>query len=140
MPSDVEQTAAAELPGEPDSPAAAPPDEGMAPVLSDLRQLSAEAKAYVRAELAFQKSRARVLGQGGRSMALYGLFALIFVVFALGALTVGLLLALTPLVTAWGATAIVVGLWAVIAVFCGLRALATWRRVQQALAGEDQPA
>jgi len=118
-----------------DDSAAAP--AGMAPLLDDLRQLAGEARTMAAAELAFQQARAQVAAAGARNLALFGLFALIFVVFALGALTIGLLLALTPLVTAWGATAIVVGGLGLAAALCLRGALAGWRRIRGAFVNDQ---
>lgn len=109
--------------------------EGVAPLLADLRELAGEARDYAAAELALQTSRVRTVGIGVRRMALFGVFALMFVIFAIGGLTVGLLLALTPLVTAWGATAIVVGLWVLIALGCVRAAMGAWARMRRSIAG-----
>ena len=91
---------------------------GIAGLVADVRALAADAKNLAEAELAYQTSRARVAGAAARNMAIYGVAAFVLAFFALGALTVGLLLALTPLVTAWGATAIVVGVLALAAFGC----------------------
>lgn len=118
---------------DPAGPAA--PREGVAPLFEDLRQLGDEARDYLGAEIAFQKARGKVVAGGLRKLALLGLCAFTFAVFALGALTVGLLIALTPLVTAWGATAIVAGLLALGAAVCLRTALRAWRRMVGALGG-----
>ncbi len=68
-----------------------------------------DGKTYAQAEFAFQKSRLAFTADRGKSAALLGLFALGFVHLALIGLVVGALFALTPHVTAWGATAIVTG-------------------------------
>jgi hypothetical protein len=60
------------------------------------------------------------------------------VFFALMALTVGLLIALTPLVTAWGATAIVFGGLLVVAACCALLATGRWRRMTAMLSDEGE--
>lgn len=77
-------------------------------LVDDVRSLIDDGRTLIEAELAFQKSRAAYAGNGIKSIALFGALAGVLAVFALFALVVGLLLALTPLVTAWGATAIVV--------------------------------
>ena len=101
----------------------------MAPLFDDLRQFADEARAYAGAELAFQKARGRVVATGVRRLALLGVCAFVFAVFALGALVVGLLLALTPLVTAWGATAIVAGGLVLAALVSVRGAVGAWRRM-----------
>lgn len=119
-----------------ETPATAEGDSGFMPLIAELRLLLQDATTFARSEIAYQTSRARVVGAGLRNIALLALFALIFVVFALGGLTVGLLLALTPLVTAWGATAIVVGTLLLGAALCLLAGLGSWRRMKRRLAGE----
>ena len=119
------------------SATAAEPEGGVQPLIAELRLLAGDAASFLRSEVSFQTARARVAGLGLRKVALGAVFAFVFVVFALGGLTVGLLLALTPLVTAWGATAIVVGLLLLGAAGCGLVALRAWRQMLRALTGED---
>lgn len=68
-----------------------------------------DGRTYVEAELAFQKTRAKLAGRlAGGSLGLVVL-ALILLHIALLALAVGLVIALAPLVTIWGAVLIVVG-------------------------------
>lgn len=110
---------------------------GLTGLVADVRQLAADAKTLAEAELAYQASRAKVAGSAARNMALFGVAAFVLAFFALGALTVGLLLALTPLVTAWGATAIVVGLLALGALACVMAVMATLKRLRAAISGAD---
>lgn len=114
-------------------------DGGITPLIAELRLLVQDVAGVARSEIAYQTTRARVLGAGVRTIALALLFALIFVIFALGGLTVGLLLALTPLVTAWGATAIVVGALLVGAGLCLWVGLGSWRRVKRLLGSNTRP-
>ena len=109
---------------------------GMRPLLDDLQHLGGEARAAAAAEFAFQAARAGVIAAGSRNIALCVVFALVFVIFALGTLAIGRLLALTPLVTAWGATAIVVGLLGLAAALCLRGALSSWRRMRRAIFGK----
>ncbi|MBC2650533.1 phage holin family protein [Novosphingobium aerophilum] len=126
---------------DPDPAEAASPRDGVAPLIDDLRQFADEARAYAAAEVAFQKARGKVVALGLRRLALLGFCALSFAVFALGALVVGLLLALTPLVTAWGATAIVAGLLVLAALLSVRSAMGVWRRMVRVLTTEgDDPA
>ncbi len=119
---------------EPDDAETAGADDGISSVIADVRQLAADAKSLAEAELAYQTSRAQFAGQAAGRIALYGLVALVLAVFALGALVVGLLIALTPLVTAWGATAIVAGGLALVALLCVMLAKAKWTRAKAAIA------
>lgn len=75
----------------------------------DLTALVEDARTYAEAEIAFQKTRASLAGKRtGRALVLLVL-ALLLLHLALIALAVGLVIALAPLVTIWGAIAIVVG-------------------------------
>lgn len=87
--------------------------------------------------MAYRKAQAQVAAKGVRDIALYGLIALIVAVFGLGALVVGLLMALAPLVTAWGATAIVAGGLFLVAVLLALLAKAKWVRMMALLSDRD---
>ncbi len=69
-----------------------------------------DGRTYAEAELAFQKTRASLAGRKIGGAIAFGILALIFLHLALIALAVGLVIALEPLVTIWGAIAIVVGL------------------------------
>jgi len=101
---------------------------GVSPLIDELRQIGLDARTYAEAELAYQKSRAAVAASGARTVALLGLAAFVLAFFALGALTVGLLLALVPVVGAFGATALVAGGLVLAAVACVLLAGARWKR------------
>lgn len=75
----------------------------------DVAALVEDARTYAEAELAFQKTRASLAGKlAGRALVLLVL-ALVLLHIALIALAVGAVIALAPLVTIWGAIAIVVG-------------------------------
>lgn len=77
---------------------------------SDVEALIADGKTYLEAELAFQKSRAGYTADGAKWTAIYGAAALGLIHLALIALTVGVLIALAPLIGPWLATAVVVAL------------------------------
>ena len=104
----------------------------------DLRQLADDARALAEAELAYQKSRAAYAGQEARRIAVLGLLVAVLAFFALMALTLGLVLALTPMLTAWGATAAVCGGLLVIAMLCALLAAMRWKRLTATLSDEAQ--
>lgn len=82
----------------------------------DVIALLDDGKTYVQAEIAFQKTRAAFTLEKGKWGAAYLAGALALLHLALVALVVGLLIALSPLLTPWGATAVVVGLLAIGAV------------------------
>lgn len=86
---------------------AAPP---RASLTEDILSLVEDGKTYAEAELNFQKSRIFFVANRSKSAALYVAFALGFVHLALVALVLGGLLALTPVIGAFGATVLVVGI------------------------------
>ena len=103
--------------------AASPPfDES---ITEELAALIDDGKTYVEAELAFQKTRVTIAGKSvGIALGL-AVVALILLHIAFLALAVGLVIALQPLVSIWGAIAIVVG---GLLLLTGLLALAALKR------------
>ncbi|WP_375289788.1 phage holin family protein [Qipengyuania sp.] len=77
-------------------------------LIDDVEALFEDGKTYLEAEVAFQKSRAGFAGNRLKFAAVYGAMAFGFLHLALIALTVGIVIALTPVVGPWLATAIVV--------------------------------
>ena len=73
----------------------------------DLAALFEDGKTYAEAEVAFQKSRAAYAANRLKSAVVFGLGAFGVFHLALIALTVGVVIALVPLVGPWAATAIV---------------------------------
>ena len=129
-------------------PAALPEDTGPAgyegeepdrSLLEDVEALIEDGKTYLEAELAFQKTRAAFVAQGAKGIAGFGALAAGLAVLALIDLTVGLILALTPLITAWGATAVVVGALLIGAWLCVRSALKRWRAISAAASGRSAP-
>ncbi|MEW9853947.1 phage holin family protein [Novosphingobium sp. M1R2S20] len=123
-------------------------DPAAAPLLSearerslneDLQQLAQDARAYAEAEFQFQKSRAAYTANSAKSIAVLGIAALVVLFFAAIALVVGLVIALAPLLTAWGSTALVtLGLLG-LAGFLLLRAKKRYDRMM-AVVGEEKAA
>ncbi len=95
----------------------------------DLRELIDQGKVLAEAELAWQKSRAAFAGSQAGGIALLAALAMALAFFALMALTFGLVLALAPLLTAWGAMGAVAGGLLLAALFCGAAASLRVRRV-----------
>lgn len=116
-----------------------PPDAGERSLKEDIRQFASDARALAEAEAAYQKSRAAFAGQEAKSIAISGLLAAVLVFFALMAVTVGLVFALTPLITAWGATAVVAGTLLAIAAALALGAARRWKRMTSLLIDEPKP-
>jgi uncharacterized membrane protein YqjE len=99
----------------------------------DVRGLMDDGFAAVEAEFAYQKARVSFAAQSIKSIAIFGILAAVIAFFSLVALTVGLVIALTPLLTAWGATAAVVTAYLAVAAICAFSAAARWRRMMIAL-------
>ncbi|MGN6357274.1 MAG: phage holin family protein [Novosphingobium sp.] len=111
--------------------AADPADRSL---LDDLRLLAGDARTLAEAEFAYQKSRAQVFGSGIGKILGLAVGALLLVGLALVGLTVGLIIALTPSITAWGATAVVVGVLIVLAGTAALWAKSLWTRLTDLVA------
>lgn len=75
----------------------------------ELAALIDDGKTYAEAEIAYQKSRLAFAADRGKSAALLLFFALSFIHLALIGIVIGLIIALTPQLTALGATGVVVG-------------------------------
>lgn len=76
---------------------------------AELAAIIDDARNYAEAEVAFQKTRARFAGKNVGTAAILLIVAVITLHIAVLALAVGMVIALQPLVTIWGAIAIVVG-------------------------------
>lgn len=103
-------------------------------LVEDLRQLANDGRTLLEAELAYQKSRAALAGQGAKSVAGWGALALVLVLFALMALTFGLVLALASVIGPWWATLVSVLVLLAAAGLSGLVAARRWQRVSGQLA------
>lgn len=110
-------------------------DEQSAPVGSlseDVVALFEDGKTYVAAEIAFQKTRLAFAADRGKSGILLGVSALAVLHLALIALVVGLIFALSPLITPWGATALVVGILFAAAIMLALKAKTRFENITAA--------
>lgn len=132
--------------GEPDSPDEAAPaaDDGERDERSlydDVEALIDDGKTYFEAEIAYQKTRAAYVADKAKSALVFGAVAAAFAVLALIGLTVGLILALTPWLTAWGASALVVGLLTIGALLAARAAGQRWKGLMAAIdTGKDEAA
>lgn len=128
------------LPEVPETPA--PAEEGEVSELRSLRDdveaLIEDGKTYLETELVYQKTRAAFVADRAKDAVIYGALAAALGVLALIGLTVGLIIALAPLLTAWGASAVVVGLLVVTAWFFLRAASARWNRLMQAIDTEPE--
>lgn len=112
--------------------------EELRSLLDDLRALIEDGRTYLEAELVYQKTRAAFVADRAKAAALFGVAAGVIGFVALIALAVGLIFALTPLLTAWGATALVVVLLAMVALVCVRMAARSWSQIAAALAEEQE--
>jgi uncharacterized membrane protein YqjE len=116
-----------------DPPPLTKDDPATRSLVGDVRQLVEDGRTLLEAELAYQKSRALVAGEAAKGVAGWGALALALVFFALMALVLGLVLALTPLLGALGATAAVVFGVLAAAALCGWIASKRWERASAQL-------
>jgi uncharacterized membrane protein YqjE len=122
----------------PEAVAAAHEPSGFTALKDDVTALVEDARTYAVAEIAFQKVRAGLAGKSAARAALWLVLALVLLNLALIALAVGVVIALAPLVTIWGAIAIVVGvLLAAVAVLV-IRAAAEGRSIAAMFADEGE--
>ncbi|MCL6251135.1 phage holin family protein [Altererythrobacter sp. KTW20L] len=110
-------------------------------LLDDLEDLLFDARTWLDAELTYQKTRAAFVVGSFKRTILMGAVGAVFALFAMVGLTVGLIIALTPLVTAWGSTAIVAGGLFLAAYLAVRRAGTAWSDMMDAIneTGTDDP-
>lgn len=121
---------------------ALPPPEGERDersLMEDVEALIEDGKTYLQAEIAYQKTRAAFVADKAKAAVLYGAIAASFAVLALIGLTVGLIIALTPWLTAWGASALVVALLLIGAYLAVRAASKQWTRLMAAIQTEPKP-
>lgn len=111
----------------PDPAADAESEGGFAGLKDDITTLVDDARTYAAAEIAFQKTRASLAGKTAGRAAVFLVLALVLLNLALIALAVGAVIALAPLVTIWGAIAIVVGVLLLGVALLVMRAVAEGR-------------
>lgn len=123
---------------------AAASDEDLGPephfeegIVDEVSHVVDDGIAYAQAEIAFQKTRASLAGKSAGFAAVYLIVALVVFHIALLALAVGLVMALAPLVTIWGAIAIVVGTLLLLTAWLGLKAKGQADRISALFASED---
>lgn len=99
----------------------------------DLRDLVDHGLALARAEADLQKARGRYAAGRAKWIALLGALSAALAFFALVALTVGMVIALSPLIGAIGATLAVFGTLLLLALICAWTAAGQWKRMLAAL-------
>jgi len=120
------------MPDDGSTPAAAGDAEAGArrSLFDDFEALIDDGRTYFHAELTYQKSRAGFVANRLKLAIAFGAVAAFFAMLATIGLTVGLILALAPLITAWGATAVVVLALLLIALLLLRRAGRAWDEIR----------
>ncbi|HEY7807249.1 MAG TPA: phage holin family protein [Croceibacterium sp.] len=106
-------------------------------LIDDVEVLIEDGKTYLEAELNYQKTRALFVGDRVKGTVLFALVGFVFAWMALIALTVGLIIALTPPLSAWGATAVVVIVWLLIAAIALTIAAGRWKELGKAFEPDE---
>lgn len=112
--------------GEEEPGAAEEPRSGFS-LTDDLVALIDDGKTYIEAETAFQKSRAIFVAHKSKWGVIHGLIAFAMIHTALIGLVVGAVIALAPVLTIWGAMALVSGILIVVGVILARKALAHFK-------------
>lgn len=102
-------------------------------LLEDVEALIDDGKTYLEAELAYQKTRAAYVADKAKGALIYGAVAAAFAFLALIGLTVGLIISLTPILTPWGASALVVALLLTGAIVAARVAGRRWNKLMSAI-------
>jgi hypothetical protein len=104
----------------------------------DVEALIEDGRTYLEAELVFQKTRAAYVADRAKGAVIYGAIAAVLAFLALIGLTVGLIIALAPLITAWGASAVVVVALLLAAGLCVRTAGKRWSKLMAAIEGPER--
>jgi hypothetical protein len=122
-------------------PSADPPSDHGAgesrSLLDDVQALIDDGKTYLEAELGFQKTRAAFVADRAKSTVVLGAIAALLGFLALVGLTVGAIIALTPALTAWGASALVVVVLLAAAALAARSAARKWDSLMRAISGDQ---
>ncbi|MGB3797109.1 MAG: phage holin family protein [Alteraurantiacibacter sp.] len=105
----------------------------------DLEALLEDVRTYFDAEMSYQKTRAGFVADRLKKTIAFGVVAAYAAILATIGLTVGLIIALTPLITAWGATALVVLVLLLIAYLFVRKAASKWSDIQGAMNTNEEP-
>jgi uncharacterized membrane protein YqjE len=108
-------------------------DDEARSLLEDVEALIDDGKTYLEAELAFQRTRAAFVADRTKSALMFGVAAALLAFLALIGLSVGSIIALAPVLTAWGASALVVGILLAAATLAALAASRSWKSLMGSL-------
>jgi len=122
-----------------------PPTSADDPTLAELRSLRddvealiEDGKTYLETELVYQKTRAAFVADRAKGAVIYGAIGAFLAVLALIGLAVGLIIALAPLLTAWGSSAVVVGALMIGAFVFVRMASRKWSSLMHAIQAEPE--
>lgn len=121
--------------GEGDEDAASGPNFGS--LADDVSALIDDGKTYLEAEIAYQKTRVGFAGEVAREGVIYVLGALAFLHLALIAVVVGLVIALGPYLTPFGAMAVVAAVLLIAMFWFGMRAMRRFKSLGEAFKDGD---
>ncbi len=122
------------------APGATAGEQELRSLREDVEALIEDGRTYLETELVYQKTRAAFVADRAKGTLMFGAVAILLAFLALIGLILGLILALTPLLTAWGASAVVVGLLVIAALIAGRAAAHRWSRLMQAIdSGPEAP-
>ncbi|MEL7189562.1 MAG: phage holin family protein [Pseudomonadota bacterium] len=107
-------------------------------ITSEIAALIDDGRTYAKAEVAFQKIRAKIAGKHIAIALVCGIIAIVLLHIAFLALAVGLVIALAPLVTIWGAIGIVVGALVLLVVLLGLKAKSSGQKLAGLFASDEK--
>ncbi|MXP25113.1 hypothetical protein GRI39_03505 [Altererythrobacter indicus] len=116
------------------------PEADTHPIRDDLTALIDDGLTFLEAELNFQKTRLSFVVDCIKKTAIFGVAAIFLAILAAIGLTIGLIMCLTPYITAWGATAVVVGGLLALAYYCVTHVVAKIKAISAAFKkDEDLP-
>ena len=107
-------------------------------LVDEIGVLFEDGRNYAEAEIAFQKSRLAFVADRAKGAIAFGIGAVILLHITLIALAVGVVIALIPLVGAWGATAIVAGILLAGSIYLALMLKARLEAIAAAFAEEGK--
>lgn len=119
----------AALPDASETPASEPERS----LIDDVEALIDDGKTYLEAEIAYQKTRAAYMADKAKGAVIFGALAAGLAFLALIGLTVGLIISLAPILTAWGASALVVALLVIGAFVAARVAAGRWSGLMAAI-------
>ena len=117
-------------------PAGAEP-AGHRSLFADVEALIEDGKTYWDAELSFQKTRAAFMADSLKRTIAYGIAGAFFAMLASVGLSIGAIIALSPILTPWGATALVVAVLLLLGFILLRKSAGAWRVMTDAIQDVD---